>query len=370
MSLPEGDRSSSEGWWRSAGTLPRVGVYLVVFAVAWFLLKEFAVLLRPLLLAVMVCYVLLPMHSRLNRDYSEFRTISIMAGGALLILSGLGILVYGSVVQLIGELPRLSDRAQELAASSQDWSKANLSPFIHRSLDDLFRAETEGAQQLQSRGATIVRITADVLLEGLIVGLYTVFLLLEARRLKDRIHVGFEMNRAIQILGALQRINDGIANYLKAKVKSSLILAVPVTIVLFAFNVKFAVLWGLLTFFCNFIPYVGSVVGCGSPLLFAFLDLPYGWQPFAVAISLLLCHIASATFVEPTIIGNAVGLSPLAVLMSLTVWGLCWGLVGMFLAVPMTVTMKIILLNIESTRPVAMLLGDDDVRTIKTSVQV
>ena len=157
----------------------------------------------------------------------------------------------------------------------------------------------------------------------------------------------------------MQTINDGIANYLKAKVRSSLILAVPVTVMLFAFDVKFAILWGLLTFVCNFIPYVGSFIACGSPIIFGFLDLPLGWQPLVLALLLLSCHIASASFVEPTLIGKAVGLSPLIILMSLTFWGLCWGLVGMFLAVPLTVAAKIVLANIETTKGVAALLGDD-----------
>ena len=97
----------------------------------------------------------------------------------------------------------------------------------------------------------------------------------------------------------MQTINDGIANFLKAKVRSSLILAVPVTIILFAFGVKFAVLWGILTFFCNFIPYVGSFVAYGLLVIFGFLDLPLGWQPFTVVLLLLCWHVVSSSFIEP-----------------------------------------------------------------------
>jgi AI-2 transport protein TqsA len=78
-----------------------------------------------------------------------------------------------------------------------------------------------------------------------------------------------------------------------------------------------------------------------------------------VAILLICVHTASSTFVEPTLIGKAVGLSPLVILISLTLWGLCWGLVGMFVAVPLTVTLKIVLSNLEATKGMAQLLGDD-----------
>ena len=347
------------GWWIQAGTLTQIAVVVVIVTGAWFMLKELAVLLRPLLLAILLCYAVLPMHSRIRRDRSEFRTLLIMVGGALIVVVALGFLVYGSLASMTDELPRLLKRAQQMAAGSQAWSKNNLPLWLSQALNDLIRAEAKGAQLLEQGGAIALKYTADLIVEALIVGLYAIFLLLEVKRMRKRVNQGFDGPRAQQILATVQTINDGIANYLKAKVRASLILAAPVTGILFAFDVKFAILWGLLTFFCNFIPYVGSVIACGSPIVFGFLDLPLGWQPLLMSLLLLSCHIGSASFVEPTLIGKAVGLSPLVILMSLTFWGLCWGLVGMFLAVPLTVAMKIVLANIEATKGIAALLGDD-----------
>ena len=87
------------------------------------MLKELAVLLRPLLMAILLCYAILPMHSRIRRDHSEFKTLSIMVGGALVLMIGLGFLVYGSLVSMNDELPRLLKRAQEMASGSHDWSR-------------------------------------------------------------------------------------------------------------------------------------------------------------------------------------------------------------------------------------------------------
>jgi AI-2 transport protein TqsA len=286
-------------------------------------------------------------------------TIVIMAGAAMALTIALGFLVFGSLVSMNDELPRLMHRAQDMADGSRHWSKDNLPPWASQALNDLFRAEAKGAEVLQQAGAIVLRYMADLLVEAIVVGLYVIFLLFEVKRLRKRVQGGFDSDRAKQILATVQTINDGIANFLKAKVRSSLILALPVTIILFAFGVKFAILWGLLTFICNFIPYVGSLVAYGSPVIFAFLDLPLGWQPFVVALLLLGCHVGSASFVEPMLIGNAVGLSPLIILISLTFWGLCWGLVGMFLAIPLTVALRIVLLNIETTKPIATLMGDD-----------
>ncbi len=351
--------SPSSSWWIQAGSMTQTALFLVIIAASWFMLKELANLLRPLLMAILFCYVVMPMHSRIRRDRSEIMTIVIMACIAMALAIGLGFLVYGSLVSMNEELPRLSHKAQDMAAGSQSWCKDNLPPWASPALDDLFRAEAKGAEILEQEGAVIVRYMADLLVEALVVALYVVFLLFEVKRLRNRVQSGFDNERAKEILATVQTINDGIANYLKAKVRSSLILALPVTVILFAFGVKFAILWGLLTFVCNFIPYVGSFVALGSPVIFAFLDLPLGWQPVVVTLLLLGCHVTSASFVEPTLIGKAVGLSPLIILISLIFWDLCWGIVGMFLAVPLTVALRIVLANIAATKPIAALMGDD-----------
>src|SRR5262249_30691806 len=117
-------------------------------------------------------------------------------------------------------------------------------------------------------------------------------------------------------------------------------------------------LWGIFTFLSNFVPYLGSILAVSLPLAFAFLDLE-GWRPFAAAAGVVALHVLTTYVVEPTITSRAVGLSPVGILFSLAFWGQCWGLVGVFLAVPLTVMVKIVLANIAFTRPFAELLGDN-----------
>jgi AI-2 transport protein TqsA len=150
-------------------------------------------------------------------------------------------------------------------------------------------------------------------------------------------------------------VSSAIVSYLRAKVKSSLVLAVPVGLILWVVGVKFAFLWAILAFLCNFIPYIGSVVSYVFPVAFAFLYFGVRWEPITAAILLLACQVVSASVVEPMIIGNAMGLSPLVILASLAFWGLLWGIPGMFLAVPLTVVAMIVMDHFETTRAVARL---------------
>src|SRR5688572_16727964 len=92
MSQAKQHRDATD-WWSNAGTLPQIAVFAVICAASWFLLKELAVLLRPLLLAILLCYVILPLHKRIHQGRSETTTIIIMAVGVLAFCSVLGILL-------------------------------------------------------------------------------------------------------------------------------------------------------------------------------------------------------------------------------------------------------------------------------------
>ena len=98
------------------------------------------------------------------------------------------------------------------------------------------------------------------------------------------------------------------------------------------------------------------MIAYSLPVGFAFLCFGVRWEPFTAAVLLLVFHVGSASVVEPMIIGNAVGVSPLVILASLAFWGLLWGMPGMFLAVPLTVVAIIVMDHFDTTRPIAQML--------------
>ena len=78
------------------------------------------------------------------------------------------------------------------------------------------------------------------------------------------------------------------------------------------------------------------------PVLLALLELEPAWRPLAVLVLLVLVQVVANNFVEPRLTAHVLNLSPLVVLFALAFWGLCWGVVGMVLAVPLTVMLKIV----------------------------
>ena len=329
--------------------------WLLVIATTWFLLKELAPILRPLLLAVFLAYVILPVGVYVKGHVRGGIGQLAVLVGVCLAFAGLAVLAYGDIVGLSYQFPHLHERMKEIFAEATAYTRDHI-PQLADAISGTARAEEIGSSRLQQTLESLANTTAGVFIEAIQVGFFLVLILLEARRFHLRMRTAFANEQAERILAMAGNINAAIASYLKAKVRVNIALAVPAMLVLWLFGIKFVVLWGALTFLANFVPYLGSLVACTLPIVFGFLDLGVGWQSVAAALLLVAVHLSSAYLVEPAMTGKAVDLSPLVVLIALSLWGLCWGLVGMVLAVPLTAMLKIVLQNAPSTWPIARLM--------------
>ncbi len=124
-------------------------------------------------------------------------------------------------------------------------------------------------------------------------------------------------------------------------------------------GLDFAEFWALLIFFLNYIPNIGAIVATAFPSLLALIQFQ-NWLPFIIITSALTTiQFIVGNLIEPRYLGKSLNLSPLVMLIALAVWGAIWGVIGMFLAVPITVMMIIIFAHFEKTRGLAILLSQD-----------
>jgi AI-2 transport protein TqsA len=284
---------------RDRATITMVATYLVIAASSWYLLKELAPVLRPLLVAVFLAYIILPVQAGLARRTSKiagFVLLGLFVAGACTLLA---FLAARSATNLVEDLPRYTERVTSVSGHFRELT--DRWPWLRDLTGDTGNGADAGAGWVRDFAGS----AADVLTQSLIVGIYLMFVLLGAAHLPGRIQSGFEPARAEQLLTVLARINVAIASYLRVKVLASLILAVPATIILWSFGVKSALFWGALTFMLNFVPYLGSAIAWTGPTALAFLDLEPGWRPIAVAVSLGADHALSAYLIEPSLTGRA-----------------------------------------------------------------
>ncbi|MHC5537645.1 AI-2E family transporter [Singulisphaera rosea] len=333
---------------------------LVIASTSWFLLKELGPLLRPLILAIFLAYLIVPIHCRLRTRIPTIASAAVIFGGTLLLCWGLAVMAYGNLVELNDDMPRLLDRARRIAEEVRAYGRAHLPTGLLEPSQETVDIESRLRDSIHSSMRLLVSSGSGFIAEAFVVGVYLVFLLLELKRFPRRIRAGFQPEHAQWILSIIERVNASTTSYLKAKTLTSLATGIPSSLVLWAFGVPYPVMWGVLTFFGNFIPYVGGLVAFVLPVALAFLELEPAWRPCAVVILLVVIQVVTNNFVEPSLTGKAVDLSPVVTMLSLAFWGLCWGVTGMLIAIPLTAMLKIVCENLGATRSLAILMAEGD----------
>ena len=154
----------------------------------------------------------------------------------------------------------------------------------------------------------------------------------------------------------LTEVNQKIAKYLATKFVSSFITAVIVAIILSAFDADLVFAFAFFTFVLNFIPSIGSVFATLLPLPILALKFGFGFPLLSCLLLMGGTQFIIGNVIEPKFMGDNLQLHPIAILLFLLFWGIVWGIPGMFLSVPITASLKILLDRIESTRPLARLL--------------
>ena len=129
-------------------------------------------------------------------------------------------------------------------------------------------------------------------------------------------------------------------------------------LVAWGFGVDFPFIWGTLTVLLNFIPNIGSMIAVMPPVLLALVQFDGLARPVTLLAALTTIQVTIGNFLDPRWLGRSLSLSPLVVFVMMVFWGWVWGIVGIFLAVPLTILMKIAFEHIVPLRPLAVLMGD------------
>lgn len=180
------------------------------------------------------------------------------------------------------------------------------------------------------------------------------FILLEASSFPRKISEAF--GDSPEIKSQMTEIGTSIRRYLGIKTLTSILTGLLAYSALMVLGVNFAPLWGLIAFLLNFVPAIGSVMAAIPAVALALVDNSVQTAGL-VTLTYVSINIAIGNFLEPRVMGDGMGLSPLIVVTSLVFWGWVLGPVGMVLAVPLTVILRILLGSQPQTQWVAVLLG-------------
>ena len=199
----------------------------------------------------------------------------------------------------------------------------------------------------------------DIFGNAFMIIIYVMFILLEESIFSEKIKAVFTSeSRYNDVNTTLSAINKSISNYITLKTMISVITGIASYTALYFIGVDTPIFWAFLIFLLNFIPTIGSLIGTVFPALIALMqfgDVLY----FVLVIGIVgAIQLIVGNIIEPKIMGNSLNLSPLVVIISLSLWGALWGITGMVLSVPITVIMVILFAQFDSTRSIAILLSE------------
>ena len=156
------------------------------------------------------------------------------------------------------------------------------------------------------------------------------------KRLRD-VLLPYKVGRALTIF--LLDLDNIVGRFIVGEILDSVIVGVVSTILLLIIRHPFAVLIGVIAGVTNIIPYIGPVIGAALAFFFGiFTSLPLG---IIGAILLLLYQQIDGNFVQPKIVGDKIGLSPVWILIAVLIGGSYFGPIGMILSMPVAGLLKV-----------------------------
>lgn len=222
------------------------------------------------------------------------------------------------------------------------------------------RRELLARINLQAAVGTAIASLSSFLVDIVVVLLYAAFLLLERRVLGQKLEAIFRgTGQAARARVMIAEISERIGTYLALKTLLGVLLAVLSYAVMRWMSLEFAELWALLIALLNFIPYLGSLLSVMLPVVMSVLQFGQPGDILLLLILLTVIQFVVGNIVDPYLMGNSLNLSPVAILASIAVWSSLWGIPGAFLAVPLTVSLVMVLAEFGTTRAVAILLSKD-----------
>ncbi|MFO1420569.1 MAG: AI-2E family transporter [Candidatus Competibacteraceae bacterium] len=322
------------------------------FALVVTILQSAASILVPILLAVFIAIVTTPMlHWMRGRGVPKWGALMAIAFVLLDVGSLLALVTTGAVEGFRDRLPTYQERFMTFSHQFGGWLEGVGAGGSSEAIPDLMNPDmlAHGVRLFLSNASGIFAM-------GFLVLLATIFILLEAPTIPAKLRAAFHLTEEGD--ARLQRLLDTVNRYMQIKTLTSLGTAACAWLLLRFFGIDFAILWAVLAFFLNFVPVVGNIVMMIPPVLLALIQID-PWTALLVAIGYLVINTVIGNVLEPRIMGKGLGVSTLAIFISLLFWGWLFGTVGMFLAVPLTAAVVIALDANPHTRPLAILLGPE-----------
>ena len=349
---------------RRIATASHAAILMTVFVLSMIYLET---VLKPFFIAMGIYFILKPGADWLSKNnfpvlLSYLTTLLLF----ILILISTAFFAWTQASALIEDEERQEEYNEKL---NNKWKKLKNAPIVGPAIKESIKEDTGTVGgDLESigigSGGTATGIVTAVVSEvgtfvttSITVLFFLIFIIFEAHLLPGRIERAWPDGASERVAIIQTQIEEGINTYFIVKTGCGIGSAVIAAIIMAMFGIDLWFVWAVMTFVLNYVPYIGSLIATIPPLILGLILLT-PTSLLILTILLLVNQQVWGNYIETKWAGRALDLSPVVLLLITAFSFWLWGILGMILAVPMFAIVKIVLENIEETRPIAIMLSE------------
>jgi AI-2 transport protein TqsA len=329
-----------------------IPVWILAFIAIVVVLQLTRSVVLPLIIAVLVSFIVNPIIAFIEK-FKVPRIVSTIL--ILLIFFGffylVGIFLFASINEFAKEIPKYAGKVNLLVNDL-----ANSLELRFQVPQTVF-TDFDWQSTLRSSIAAVSNSSLEFLRALVVVTLFLIFILLERPYFKSKIERAFNLETSLHIENIMDHVMHQIGHYLSVKLVISLSTGFLVWLTASFVNLDFAFLWGVLAVLLNFIPNIGSIFITLLIVMMSVLQFyPNPGPILYIAIVNTAIQMIIGNIIDPRLQGHRLDLSPLLILIALFFFSLIWGIVGMFISVPILVLVRIVCQNIPQLKFISVLM--------------
>ncbi len=339
---------------KSVKKIPMAFLIVMVF----YLLKILSGIILPLVLALLFAVLFQPLIFKLETmKIPKKMIIPVISVLSLAIIFIIFNIFFQSIGEIFSEQEYIAERLYVKLEQFLIFINNNLSydldiksviAGIKKFFDLSFVSKTAG-----NIAVSISSFTGSFIMFAI----YYVILLSGMSNYKSYLNYVGGLEKGKHLVEGYETIQKSIFSYLIIKTLISLITGVAAGLVCWALDIRFALIFGLLTFMLNFIPTLGSIIATFPPVIMALVQYDSIFFPLILLLSLIVIQQTMGVIIEPKIVGDRLKIHAIIIILGLVFWSYIWGIPGAFLSVPFMVIMKLICENFESSKVIARMMS-------------
>ena len=339
---------------------------LITLLVIWLIVLKGV--LQPFFIALGIYFVLKPGSDMLsNNGFPLILSYLTMVLFTLMIVTAASFVAFQQANDLVQDEEKMDEYNTKL---EERWSDIKQSPIIGAMMSD--DAETtnstlvedlasmgllEDEQQISDVALGMVANVGGFITTSITVIFFLIFIIFEASLLPGRIERAWPNGGSEKVQIIRSKIEASVNTYIIVKTGVGAGTALCAGLIMLTFDIDLWFTWALLTFLFNYVPYIGSLIATVPPIILGLILL----EPSTLILLTLLLLANQQIWgqvIETKWAGRALDLSPILLLLVTAISFAGWGILGMILAVPFAVIIKIVLENIDATRPFSILMSE------------